>query len=174
MPWRWRPRRPRAPWACPPSSQIAAIVISISMRYRKNSGCACCPGGGAPDDLACPGRIPRALTHAFFRARADVCAVCSLRSHAAAPATPPSRKKASVHSELPWTSRTLDAWARGRSLLPTRATPQTWTLMQACRPAPARALGPATAATPRLRCGTTTPRASYATRFSPHFSACVR
>ena len=89
------------------------------------------------------------------------------RSHAAALATPPSRRKASVHSELPWTSRTLDAWARGRFLLPTKAAPQTWRLMQACRPAPARALGPATAATPRLRRGTATTRASYATRFSP-------
>ena len=114
-----------------------------------------------------PWTSPPSSDSYFSRARAAVCAVCSLRSHAAALATPPSRRKASVHSELPWTSRTLGAWARGRFLLPTRAAPQTWRLMQACRPAPARALGPATAATPRLRRGSTTPRASYATRFSP-------
>ena len=161
---------------------------STNTIYRKNSGWAGCPGGGAPDDLACPGRVPRAPKVAtivvlvlFPRAS------CSLRSwvpiprsHAAALATPPSRRKASVHSELPWTSRTLDAWARGRFLLPTRAAPQTWRLMQACRPAPARALGPATAAITAYVAVPPPPApampldsAPLASRYAS-FSACVR
>ena len=90
MPRRCRPRRPRVPWTCPPSSQ-SRNNNNTNTIYKKNSGCANCPGGGAPDDLACPGRVPRALTPTFFRARAEVCAICSLRNRAAALATPPSR-----------------------------------------------------------------------------------
>ena len=175
MPRRWRPRRPRVPWTCPPSSQ-SSNYSSTSTIYEKN-GWACCPGGGAPDDLACPGRVPRAPTHTFFpRASCGLRSRVPLpRSHAAALATPPSRRKASVHSEPPSRRKASaprrDAWARGRFLLPTRAAPQTWKLMQACGPAPPhsslRALGPATAASPRLRRGATTPRATSATRSSP-------